>query len=85
MNIRYRVTLTSEERTQLLDLVKRGELAVRKVKRAQILLAADAKSTDEAIATNVGVGTSTVYWSRPSASLRGRVLPGSSTPRRRVF
>lgn len=38
-----------------------GKGAVRKLKRAQILLAADARSTDEAIARNVGVGTSTVY------------------------
>ena len=38
-----------------------GKGAVRKLKRAQILLAADVRSTDEAIARNVGVGTSTVY------------------------
>jgi transposase len=61
MNIRYRVTLSSEERSQLLALITGGKAAVRKVKRAQILLAAAAGSTDEAIATNVGVGTSTVY------------------------
>jgi transposase len=61
MNIRYRVTLTPEERQQLEALVRGGKGAVRKLKRAQILLAADARSTDEAIAGNVGVGTSTVY------------------------
>ena len=61
MNIRYRVTLTPEERLQLHTLVSGGKAAVRKIKRAQILLAADAGSTDEAIALNVGVGTSTVY------------------------
>lgn len=61
MNIRYRVTLTPEERQQLEALVRGGKGAVRKLKRAQILLAADARSTDEAIARNVGVGTSTVY------------------------
>ena len=61
MNIRYRVTLTSSEREQLKELVAGGKAAVRRIKRAQILLAADAKSTDEAIAVNVGVGTSTVY------------------------
>lgn len=61
MNIRYRVTLSLEEREQLQAVVSGGKEAVRKVKRAQILLAADAKSTDEVIAVNVGVGTSTVY------------------------
>jgi transposase len=61
MNIRYRVTLTADERDQLQRLVSGGKGAVRKLKRAQILLAADAGSTDEMIARNVGVGTSTVY------------------------
>src|SRR6516162_3907111 len=61
MNIRYRVTLSSEERAQLAALVSGGKAAVRRVKRAQILLAADAGSTDQSISVNVGVGTSTVY------------------------
>jgi transposase len=61
MNIRYRVTLTTEEQQQLEELVRGGKGAVRMIKRAQILLAANAGSKDEAIALNVGVGTSTVY------------------------
>jgi len=61
MNIRYRVTLTADERSSLEALLSAGKSAVRKLKRAQILLAADAGSTDEAIAQNVTVGTSTVY------------------------
>jgi transposase len=61
MNIRYVVTLTSAERHMLQEFVKGGKGAVRKIKRAQILLAADATSPDEMIALNVAVGTSTVY------------------------
>jgi transposase len=61
MNIRYCVTLTTEERHELEGLVRGGKGAVRMIKRAQILLAADAGSKDEAIAQNVGVGTATVY------------------------
>jgi transposase len=61
MNIRYRVTLTSEERDELKRFVGGGKGAVRKLKRAQILLAADAGKTDEVIASTVHVGTSTVY------------------------
>jgi transposase len=61
MNIRYRVTLTAEERRHLQALVSGGRGAVRQIKRAQILLAADAQSPDERIALHVGVGTSTVY------------------------
>jgi len=61
MNIRYRITLTSEEREQLRGLVQVGKGPVRRLKRAQILLAAASGSGDAAIAANVNVGTSTVY------------------------
>jgi transposase len=61
MNIRYRVTLTDDERSALEGLIQKGKVSVRRVKRAQILLAADQGSTDEAISNNVAVGTSTVY------------------------
>jgi len=40
---------------------ERGKHASRKLKRAQILLAADAGVSDAEIARNVGVGVSTVY------------------------
>lgn len=61
MNVRYRVELDESERAELNALIAGGKVAVRKVKRAQILLAADRGQTDEAIAASVGVGTSTVY------------------------
>ncbi len=61
MNIRYRVTLSAEKRCDLLEMVQSGKVAARRMKRAQILLAADLRSTDEQIARNVSVGTSTVY------------------------
>jgi transposase len=61
MNVRYRVELTQYERNELLALLSGGKHAARKLKRAQILLAADAGVGDEDIATSVGVGGSTVY------------------------
>jgi transposase len=61
MNVRYRVELSQAERNELKTLLSRGNYAARKLKRAQILLAADAGASDEAIATSVGVGGSTVY------------------------
>ncbi|MGH9312693.1 MAG: IS630 family transposase [Vicinamibacterales bacterium] len=61
MNVRHRVTLTPEERTQLRALVTGGKIGVRRIKRAQILLAADAGVTDDAISRSVAVGTATVY------------------------
>jgi hypothetical protein len=50
-----------DERLQLEAMVQGGKVAVRKIKRAQVLLAADQGSTDEAIARNVAADTSTVY------------------------
>ena len=61
MNVRYRVELSHAERTELRALLSGGKQAARKLKRAQILLAADAGASDEAIAASVGVGGSTVY------------------------
>jgi len=61
MNVRYRVTLTQYEREELGALLSGGKHSARKLKRAQILLAADAGIADEEIADTVGVGGSTVY------------------------
>jgi|SRR5882762_3538342 len=61
MNVRYRVELSQTERAELTALLSAGKHAARKLKRAQILLAADAGVSDEAIAVSVGVGGSTVY------------------------
>ena len=53
--------LTQYERDELGTLLSGGKQAARKLKRAQILLAADAGVSDEEIAASVGVGGSTVY------------------------
>jgi transposase len=42
-------------------MLRGGKHPARKLKRAQILLAADAGEADEAIAANLSVGGSTVY------------------------
>ncbi len=61
MNIRYIVELSAVERGERQTLVSGGKAPVREVKRAQILLAADAGQGDEDIAAILNVGTSTVY------------------------
>jgi transposase len=61
MNVRYRIELFQAERDELTSLLSGGQQPVRKLKRAQILLAADAGLSDEAIAASVAVGGSTVY------------------------
>jgi transposase len=53
--------LTQYERDELDGLLSGGKSRARKLKRAQILLAADAGVSDEDIALSVGVGGSTVY------------------------
>lgn len=61
MNVRYRVTLTVEEREHLEGLVAGGTRNVRTVKRAQLLLAADAGTSHEVIAATLSVGIATVF------------------------
>jgi len=61
MNVRYRVELSQAERSELSAMLNGGKHAVRKLKRAQILLAADRGRSDQEIACTVGVGGSTVY------------------------
>jgi len=61
MNVRYCVELSQAERGQLNALLSGGKHAALKLKRAQILLAAAAGSSDEEIARTVAVGGSTVY------------------------
>ena len=61
MNIRYHVELSEAERCELTALVGGGKHYARKIKRAQILLAADSGLSDDDIAAAVAVGGSTVY------------------------
>jgi transposase len=85
MNVRYRVELSQTERNELTALLSGGKHAARKLKRAQILLAADAGAGDEEIARSVGVGGSTVYRTKRrfvlgnlEAALREEPRPGAS-------
>jgi hypothetical protein len=55
MNIRYRVDLSDIERAQLRALLHGGTHSARKIKRAQILLAADAGVSDDVIASRLAV------------------------------
>src|SRR5260370_2059754 len=61
MNVRYRVELSQTEHDALAAMVSGGKHPARKLKRAQILLAAHAGLADETIATSLMVGGSTMY------------------------
>jgi transposase len=85
MNVRYRVELNQTERAELTVLLSGGKHAARKLKRAQILLAADAGASDDDIAISVGVGGSTVYRTKQrfvlgnlAAALSEQPRPGAS-------
>ena len=60
MNVRYRVELSQAERDELTAMLGGGKHAARKLKRAQVLLAADGGCRDEEIARTVSVSLSTV-------------------------
>ena len=81
MRVRYVVTLTAEERSDLRELLRAGSKQVRRVKRALVLLAADAGASDEQIATNVSVGTSTVFRTRRRFVEEGLEAALSEEPR----
>src|SRR3990167_9454035 len=62
---KYKVTLTTDERNELTLITSQGKHAVRKIKRAQILLLSDSKNeTDEMIADQTDVSVSTVHRTR---------------------
>ena len=82
MNVGYRVELSQSERNELTALLSGGRHAARKLKRAQILLAADAGTIDEEIAASVRVSGSTIYRTKRrfvEANLEGAL---SEEPRR---
>lgn len=64
MKVYWRVQLSEAERAELRGLLSGAEQSVRKIKRAQILLAADSGVSDKKIAHTIGVGDSTVYRTR---------------------
>jgi len=91
MNVRYLITLTTEEREMLRGMVQAGKGRFRRLKRAQILLAAAGGSSDVDIVKNLSVGASTVYrtnaasWRRASKprSARSRVQAPTASLRQK--
>jgi transposase len=87
---KYRVTLEAQERAQLEQLLAKGKADVRRLKHAQILLAADESEdapgkTDDVIAQALAVGTATVERVRRRFVEQGLELTLSPyrTPQRR--
>lgn len=81
MNVKYIVELTGEEREALRSLINGGKARVRRVKRAQILLAAERGESDEVIASALSVGTSTVFRTKRRFVEEGLEVALSEQPR----
>src|SRR4051812_37872070 len=81
MNVRYVVTFTEAERNELQALVAKGSRLARRVKKVQILLAADSGATDDEVARLLVVGTSTVYFDESPTQLIGETrVPIAAKP-----
>jgi transposase len=78
---KYLVTLTAEERQQLLEFTHQNKVSARRFKRAQILLLADDGHRDEAIAHMLYVGESTVHRTRQKFVDGGVEFALSEAPR----
>ena len=88
MNKKYTVKLPTEDRHTLLTLVGRGRVAMRKVKRAWILLQADAGTdgpawSDEQIQQAYDVGLRTIYRVRQTWVEQGLQAVLSQAPQTR--
>ena len=70
MNIRYRVELSQDERDQLTALLSGGKHPARRLKRAQILLAADSGVSDEDIARFRSSEAAWTFWTVQAAWYR---------------
>lgn len=87
---KYRITLEAEEREQLQEILSKGKADVRRLKHAQILLAADESEgspaqIDTAIAKTLNVGTATIERVRRRFVEEGleMALSPYKTPKRR--
>ncbi len=81
MNVRYVVELTEEELAELHRLIQGGQHKSRKLKRAQLLLAAHEGYTDESISGALHVGTATVFRTRRNFVEGGLERALNETPR----
>jgi len=86
----YHVTLTSEERVELEQMIRSGKAAARKLSRARILLKADEAEggpgwSDPEIAEALDVGLSTVWRVRQQFVEEGTAAALMPRPSRRVY
>jgi hypothetical protein len=82
---KYRVKLEADEREQLLEMTRKGEIGARKMKRAQILLKADEGWKDADIIKALNTNRSTVERTRKrlvEGGFRARASSWMARPKR---
>lgn len=78
---KYIVKLTDQERSELLELTRKGKNSVRKVKRAHVLLLSDKGKKDKEIVEALSVGRATVERTRKKFVDGGVALALNEQPR----
>ena len=78
---KHQVQLTSEQRQRLVDITSKGKVAVRTVKRSQILLLSEQGYKDQTIAERVGVSIATVERTRQKFVQQGLDAAITEKPR----
>ncbi len=81
MNVKDRVDLDQDERERLTVLSRGGRIAAGRLKRVQILLAADAGVDDVSMAESLGLSGSTIYRTKRRFVEEGREAALSEQPR----
>jgi transposase len=81
MSVKYTVNLSESEIRHLQAMTCKGKIAVRKLKRAPILLLAQEGHPDAKIAQMLNIGESTVHRTRQKCVELGLELALSERPR----
>lgn len=81
MSAKYTVNLSESEIRHLQAITSKGKIAVRKLKRAQILILAQERHPDAKIAQMLNIGESTVHRTRQKCVELGLEIALSERPR----
>ncbi len=81
MQKKYRVALSDQQKTQLLQVVKKGKASARQITRAHILLQSHAGAADAEIAENLHTSIATVERTRKRFVQQGATQALKEKPR----
>jgi len=82
MSTKYRVNLSESEISKLQEITSKGKIAVRKLKRARVLLLSQEGHSDKQIATVLSLSESTVHRTRQKCVELGLESALTESPRK---